>query len=115
MLPTIGMFATVALRELVYYLIAHHNDTNHQYPSSRSGGDVRPVELGVHAGAVAQFEESLSEPERRRAAFLLSQLQEADALAATDKVGAERTSITPSHGGVPIFEYQQPNRRLVLG
>jgi len=80
-----------SLRLTVFHLIAHHDDTNYQYPSLRWDGVVKPADLGVHAEELEQFEQPIGEPQGRRLTFLLQILQEADALTGTGPNGAERT------------------------
>ena len=83
--------SNVRLLSVVLYLIAHHDDTNYQYPSVVWHGYVHEVDLGRHATTLESFEEGLSSSERDRLSILLRILQIADAWAATGIDGATRT------------------------
>lgn len=92
-----------SLRLTVCYLVAHHDDTNYQYPSLLWGGIAKPAELGVHTYKLKHFEQSLGESQRRRLLLLLHFLQEADALAGTNQDGAERTFQYSKLRGLPTL------------
>jgi hypothetical protein len=96
------------LRLTVCYLIAHHDDTNYQYPSLRWDGNAKPAELGDHAYELEEFEHSLGETQQRRLFLLLHFLQEADALAGTNQVGAERTFHYSTLRGLPTLGAGNP-------
>jgi hypothetical protein len=109
LLPTLPIFSQhPALLPVVLYLIAYHDDTNYKFPSLVWDGAVMPVKLGAFAEQIAAFEASLSAEASLRLRLLLSVLREADARAATDTRGAERTYRYSVSRGLPVFAPGDP-------
>ncbi|MFO7322125.1 MAG: HD domain-containing protein [Chloroflexota bacterium] len=98
---------TTVTRALLY-LIAHHDDTNFKFPTALRDGEVVPADLGDHADMLAAFEQSLAPEDRAALTRLLCVLREADALAATDTAGAERTFGYSVERGLPVFAPGNP-------
>lgn len=92
----------------ILYLIAYHDDTNFKFPTARHNGEVAPAELGAHADALAAFEQRLTPDAGAWVRRLLGVLREADALAATDTAGAERTFGYSVGRGLPVFAPGNP-------
>lgn len=97
-----------ALAECVLYLIAYHDDTNYKFPTLARSGQVTPVDLGPFSGRVASYEHSLTPARAQRVRRMLSVLREADAHAATDTRGAERTFRYSVERGLPVFAPGDP-------
>lgn len=108
-LPTLPVFdAHPALVDTALYLIAYHDDTNYKFPTLAHGGAVMPVDVGAFVERLATFADSLSPADRVRARRMLNVLREADAIAATDTAGAERTFRYSVERGVPVFAPGDP-------
>lgn len=109
LLPTLPVFADdPSLVDLVLYLIAYHDDTNYKFPSLVRDGQVTPVDLGPFAGRLAASTAARSPDDSVRARLLLNVLREADAVAATDTAGAERTFRYSVERGLPVFAPGDP-------
>lgn len=92
----------------IYYLIAHHDDTNYAFPSQVWDGCVRPADLDDHVAYLGEYADHLSEGQRQRLDLLLAILREADALTATGTAGAERTFTYSTSRGLPAFAPGNP-------
>ncbi len=109
LLPTLPVFRKQpALLQAALYLIAFHDDTNYKFPSLAHDGVVMPVALGPFAAPIAAYEASLSPTALIRLRLMLNILREADATAATDTRGAERTFRYSVSRGVPVFAPGDP-------
>ena len=109
LLPTLPVFdQQPALVECALYLIAYHDDTNYKFPSLTRDGQVTPVDLGPFAGRVTAYEHSLPPALALRVRLMLNVLREADAHAATDTRGAERTFRYSVERGLPLFAPGDP-------
>lgn len=92
----------------VLYLIAYHDDTNYKYPTMARDGEVVPVHLGEYGSHMETFEQLLDTAEQIRLRLMLAILREADAMAATDTAGAQRTYNYSVGRGLPIFASGNP-------
>ncbi len=109
LLPTLPLFGEQpALVACALYLIAYHDDTNYKFPSLTRDGQVTPVELGPFAERMSAYEHSLPPADALRVRLMLSVLREADARAATDTRGAERTFRYSVERGLPLFAPGDP-------
>jgi hypothetical protein len=93
---------------MLVYLIAHHDDTNYQYPSMVTAGEVHRPPLGRFEPGIDSLVSSLAPAELSTLRYLLGVLREADALAATGTGGANRTLEYSNARGIAPFSRGNP-------